>query len=283
MLPDSVLYVSLEPCNHQGKTPPCTDLILRHGIRHVVIGSIDPNPAMGGKSVDLLRAAGVQVDIAPDPVPFVALNRHFWTNQLEKRPFVLLKWAESRDGFLAALNKDGKPLRTAISGPESAQHVHWLRHMHQAILIGATTAMVDDPGLNTRLWPGYNPLPILLDADCIVPTNSKLFAKDRCVLIVNRHVEKQDGPITWIRHDGPLHALMARLYTTFKVGSLLVEGGGDVLRQFLEAGMVDEVRQVMGPATLGKGVPAPKIPGYFIESGLEMLGADILRCYHPPK
>jgi diaminohydroxyphosphoribosylaminopyrimidine deaminase/5-amino-6-(5-phosphoribosylamino)uracil reductase len=279
LLRESTLYVSLEPCNHHGKTPPCTQLILAHGLPRVVVGSIDPNPAMGGKSIALLRAAGLEVLLAADQQPALDLNKHFLTNQGLRRPFLTLKWAESQDGYIAAFDAHGKIVRTAISGVEAAHHVHRLRHEHQAILVGAGTALVDAPALTCRHWPGRNPVRIILDQDLRVPANAAVFRGDGLVIVVNASREGADGNIRYIRHSGTLENLMSQLYLHHHLGSILVEGGADVLMQFIRAQLMDEAHRIIAPKALHHGLAAPQVqPDWQVMPALQ-LGADSLLLY----
>lgn len=267
----SILHVSLEPCNHHGKTPPCTDLILRHGIRHVVVGSLDPYPRMQGLSVARLRVQGVKVEVVDYP-PCLALNRHFWTNQSLRRPHVTLKWAESADGFIAAHDASGQPIRTAITGPEAARWVHQLRHEHHAILIGAGTALIDDPALTTRHWPGRDPIGVLLDRQLRVPRTAQLFGLPR-VLVWNEVREGRDGHVYYVQDPiDDLAILLARLGQA-GYGSILVEGGAEVLSAFLAEGLWDDAFVLRAPRTLGAGLAAPASP-HMNASARGKLGLD---------
>lgn len=281
LLPQSTLYVSLEPCNYHGKTPACTGLILDRRIPRVVIGSLDPNPRMAGQSVDLLREAGVEVHVNPDPAPFHEINAHFWVNHLEQRPFVSLKWAESPDGFMAGIGADGMPRAAAISGPYASRWVHWLRHEHQAILVGRRTALLDDPLLDTRKWPGHSPLRIVLDRNLSLPRSLQVFRDDR-VLLVNG---QRDGMADGIRYFRPEHAaswsdpalLFRELYVRGGVGSILVEGGAEVHRWLLEARVFDRIYRNVGVEPLGTGLGAPQLPGgLYLEEQLEMGSEGVL-------
>jgi diaminohydroxyphosphoribosylaminopyrimidine deaminase/5-amino-6-(5-phosphoribosylamino)uracil reductase len=261
LLSEATIYVSLEPCNHHGKTPPCTGLILQHRIPRVVIGSLDPNPQMQGKSVAHLRAHGVEVIVAADQGPALAINRHFWTNQTLRRPHVTLKWAQSPDGFIATRDAQGKPIRTAITGPEAARWVHQLRHNHQAILVGAGTALTDDPALNTRHWPGRNPIGILLDRRLEVPRTAQLFGLSQ-VIVVNVLRDAQDGHLRYLQSGGSPEEFIPMLYAA-GIGSILVEGGAHVLKAFLDAGLWDDAFVLYGKDALGDGLPAPQLPAIF--------------------
>lgn len=277
-LSKACLYVSLEPCNHHGKTPPCTELIIKHGIPRVVVGSIDPNPSMGGKSMEMLRGHGVEVVLAEDQTPYQELNPHFWINQRLHRPFITLKWAQSQDGFIAGRGDSGLPVRTAISGQESARLVHRLRHEHHAILVGANTVLTDDPKLDTRHFPGRNAISIVLDAEMKVGGDSDFFKnRDRSIL-VNGKESGQYGNLTLIQHTGSLQELLEHLYSVEKIGSILVEGGTQVLQQFLNSGLADEVIVIQGQIFLKNGLQAPIIPPSFRQTHAFESGKDRIVC-----
>lgn len=268
LLPHSTLYVSLEPCCFQGKTPPCTDLILRCRIPRVVIGCLDPNPKVSGKGMAKLQAHGVEVSLAPDSQPFVDLNRPFFRNQMSGRPYLTLKWAESEDGFIAGVDAQQQPLQTKISGMEAALLSHRLRATHQAILVGASTVRIDDPRLTTRLLPESSPQPIIMGQADRIPSTAKLL---------------QQEPRALLSHPAPgesLDAWVMRLYQEQDISSILVEGGARVLQQFLDAGLYDEVYRYQAPLQLGQGVPAPVLELHWTE--IQALGRDRLYHYQRP-
>lgn len=258
LLAKSTLYVSLEPCNHHGKTPPCSLLILHSKIPRVVVGCTDPNPQMSGSSLDLLRQRGVEVVLNDDPAPFLDLLKHFTINQKQQRPYITLKWAESQDGFIAKTDENGMGVRTTISGPETGTLTHRLRAEHASILVGANTVLVDQPSLLTRNFPGPDPIKILLDDQLKVP-NSHPFFKSGKVLVVNELKEGEIKNVTWIKASskGSDEEWLNRLYSEQKIGSILVEGGASVLNDFLSHKPVDEIFRIVGPDTLGSGIPAP--------------------------
>ena len=264
LLPQSTIYVSLEPCNHHGKTPPCSDLILQHRIPKVVIGSLDPNPKMAGRSVNLLRENGVEVEVNPDQGPFQELNAHFWCNQNQHRPFITLKWAESQDGFIAGMDEYDSPQPTAISPSFISRWVHSLRHEHHAILVGKNTVLTDDPCLTTRKWPGDNPIRIFLDRKLEISASAKIYGPGK-VIVVNELKNEEAGDLTYfvpVEEEAfdDLGMLMTELYGRLRIGSILVEGGRNVLEQFISQGIWDEAWKNIGPDTLERGVPAPKLP-----------------------
>lgn len=280
LLMRSTLYVSLEPCNHFGKTPPCTDLILRHKIPHVVVGCTDPNPRVAGKGLARLQDAGVQVELAQDTMPFRALNKVFFVNQQQQRPYIVLKWAQSADAFIAGLGQKGEGRRTQISSPKAQVYTHRLRAWHHAILVGRKTAMIDNPALTTRLFPGKHPLRIVMDKDATLSPHLTIFTDAYPTLVlsdkpVNMSLPKEKyTPAQWSH----IPSLCKELFQEKGLCSILVEGGNYVLSQFLESGFFDELHVIQSPKRLGKGIPAPLIEG--LEPNYQgYLGEDILYVY----
>ncbi len=275
LLPDSTLYVSLEPCNHHGKTPPCTQLILDSGIKKVVVGAVDPNPQMSGKSIDFLRGQGVNVVLATDEFGFDELNRHFEVNQREKRPYIVLKWSESADGLIAGLDQNGNPEPRAISGEQVNRHFHRLRHELQAILIGKNTALIDNPSLTTRHWPGRNPLRIVLDQRLELPASLQIFQSGTTVVINAIKDEQIEHCRFWKVEDShDLPNLIRKMYSELKIGSILVEGGCDLLQQFLDSDLWDEIYRCTSQNALQEGVSAPNLPINLTSAGSITWGND---------
>ncbi|HHG85005.1 MAG TPA: bifunctional diaminohydroxyphosphoribosylaminopyrimidine deaminase/5-amino-6-(5-phosphoribosylamino)uracil reductase RibD, partial [Bacteroidetes bacterium] len=266
LLKASTLYVSLEPCNHQGLTPPCTNLILEHGIPRVVIGSLDPHPLMQGKSVALLRAQGVEVVLGTNPELFHAMNAHFRLHQHLKRPFISLKWAESQDGFIAGQAADGNLSAARISGSQVSRWVHFQRGQHQAILVGRHTVEVDNPSLTTRKWPGPDPVKIVFDGQLALlgaERSWEIFQNGR-VILLNTLQHGTKGNVEFFDISGlELEEIFQKLYLDYKIGSVLVEGGAETHQQFLNAGFWDEIWRNIGAITLGNGLSAPEIKAEF--------------------
>ena len=237
LLPESTIYVSLEPCNHHGKTPPCTSLILSSGIKKVVIAAVDPNPKMAGKSIAFLRSKGVEVRVIENKKLENQLNPHFWWNQKTGLPYVSLKWAESEDGFMAAHDEHGNSIQASISSANASRFVHRLRHAHQAILVGRNTAEIDNPSLTTRKWPGRNPIRIVLDPSLKLAKSLRLFEAPGCI-VLNTKKEGESNGIQFLKYDPPLNwsTVLKRLYEDFKIGSILVEGGASVHKSLLASG-----------------------------------------------
>lgn len=262
LLPQSTIYVSLEPCNHYGRTPPCTQLILKHNIPRVVIGSIDPDERVSGSGVRTLREGGVEVSIAADQKPFIALNKQFFVNQKLKRPYIHLKWAQSKDGLIAAIDTQGGPRRTKISNLTSSRLVHRARGQHQAILVGANTARIDNPRLTTRLYYGPDPVRIVLDADLQLKADSQLLSDGKPTIVVNRNREAQEGTVHYFRPENPdsLSSTITELYQRAGICSILVEGGLQIHQQFLDAELYDELTIIEGMTSLETGLKAPDLP-----------------------
>lgn len=229
LLSDATLYVSLEPCCHTGKkTPPCVPEIISAGIRRVIIGCTDPNPAVNGQGIRALRAAGVEVLTAPDPKPFLKLLRHFRVNILFRRPYITLKWAQtSATGALGERGYIGsrRQGRWAVSGFWGRVWGHRLRTHHSHIAVGYRTWQIDRPALTTRHFPGESPKPVIFyDPDRGIPPDA----------------DERFFPL-----ELPLLTTLQSLYAHHRVGSLLVEGGAVLLNQFLAAGLYDEVHVLM--------------------------------------
>ena len=259
LLRESTVYVSLEPCSHYGKTPPCADLLVSKNVRRVVVGCIDPFAKVQGKGVEKLRAAGIDVTVGVLEGECRELNRRFITFQSKKRPYITLKWAQSANGYIAA--KGGG--RTYISTPLTQMNSHRLRAMNQAILVGRGTAECDDPSLTTRCWTGENPLRIVLDRHAVLPARLRLFNGETPTLAVTESDYPDARANTEIFHPDyslPIvPQLLAELYRR-GVQSLLVEGGTETLQSFIDCGLWDEAVVEHGEAAIDGRVPAPQMP-----------------------
>ena len=263
LLSRSTIYVSLEPCSHYGKTPPCADLIISSRIPRVVIATTDNNAMVSGRGIERMRAAGIKVKVGLLEKEAYMLNRHFFTYHGKKRPFVTLKWAQSADGFIDVLRDGGTA--QAISTTSSSMAVHRLRAMHDAILVGRRTALLDNPTLTVRSWCGRSPLRLVLDRKGTLPAALRLFDdKQPTVVFTESAIDGKFGEnVVQVELDfssDVVDSIMEYLYAN-KIGSLLVEGGAQLLQSFIGKDMWDEIRVETNPSLcLGDGVQAPAVP-----------------------
>lgn len=250
LLADSTLYVSLEPCAHYGRTPPCASLIIKSGIPRVVVGCIDSFSKVQGRGIAMLREAGVDVTVGVLEEECKALNRRFFTAQTLHRPYITLKWARSADGFIDRWRETDNEEPARLSTPCSQMHVHRLRALHQAILVGHGTLLKDHPALTVRHWTGQDPLRIVLGrvAEGDMPTGFQAYA------------------------DIP--TMLGELFRQ-GVQSLLVEGGQQTLQSFIDQGLWEEAYVELSTTELGSGVPEPRMPVGILLQTEEAFGATI--------
>lgn len=236
LLKEATIYVSLEPCSHFGKTPPCANKITEIGFKKVVIGTLDSHEKVNGKGKKLIENAGIEVISGVLETECQELNKRFFTFHQKKRPFIILKWAESGDGFL---DKDFKP--TQIGNSLTKQYIHHLRSEEHAILVGTNTALTDNPGLTTRDITGRNPVRILIDFDLKVPGNFNIYNNEAPTLVFNGVKDSVESNIKFIKikKENFLENLMQKLYEN-QVQSVIVEGGSFTLQQFIDAEIWDE-------------------------------------------
>lgn len=240
---EATLYVSLEPCSHYGKTPPCAELILKKRPKRVVVGMLDPNPLVSGRGVRMLRDAGIEVVTGMLEQDCRKLNKRFLCLMEKHRPYVILKWAQTKDGFIdRRVAGDEGPL--VISSPLTKQLVHKMRAENMAIMVGTRTALLDNPSLLTTRWPGRNPIRVVVDRHHRIPKDAKIFSPDAPTIVYD---ERTDWPFI-------LQDLAAR-----GIHSILVEGGPTLLNHILATGIWDEMHIEVAPVSIGNGVPAPDI------------------------
>ena len=258
LLHRSTLYVSLEPCAHYGKTPPCAKLIVSKGIPKVVIGCQDPFSKVAGKGIEILKQAGCEVVVGVLEKACQDLNKAFFTVQLKHRPFITLKWAQSADGFMDVERNDGEPVK--LSSPLTQLIAHKRRAEHQAIIVGTQTARLDNPSLNVRDWCGPQPLRIVIDKDLTLPRHLHLFDGSQPTLVVTEKNETIAGAMT-LQVDfnqSILPQLMEELQRR-NIQSLLVEGGSKLLQSFIDEGLWDEAYVEHCPQVLGHGILSPSL------------------------
>ena len=260
LLKDSTIYVTLEPCSHYGKTPPCAKLLIERGIPRVVVGTLDPFVEVSGRGVAMLREAGVEVAVGVLEQECRMLNRRFLTAHTTGRPWVQLKWAQTADGFIAALPEAGEnPLH--MSTPVTMRLMHRQRALCDAIVVGANTARIDDPALTTRYWPGKSPLRVVLSRQLSIPGNLRLLHDGMPTIVYNGVKNETIGVVEYVKMDSddPM-AWLTDLYRR-GVTSVMVEGGTRVLQQMIDARTWDEARIETSPRRVGQGVTAPAIKG----------------------
>ena len=258
LLKESTIYVSLEPCSHHGKTPPCCDLIIRKGVKRVVCGCVDPFSQVQGRGIKRIREAGIEVVVGVLEKECIASNKRFITFNTHQRPYIILKWAQTADGFIGRITSDRKQKESlAISTPFTKMLVHKLRAENDAILIGRSTFETDKPQLNVREWTGTNPERLLLSASMAKESNQpegwKVFAN--------------------------IHDALAHLYKE-KKQSLIVEGGAETLKQFIAKDLWDEIRVETNPnLTVEQGVAAPEIPKNAMLVSSESFDGNTIKVY----
>lgn len=257
----ATLYVNLEPCCHWGKTPPCTEAILRAGIKRVVIANLDPNPLVGGKGIEILKSHGIEVEVGVLEEEGRLLNRAHFKYYEEGLPLVTAKWAQSLDGRIATITGDSK----WISSERSRRYAHRLRALHDAVIVGIGTVLKDDAELTVRLLKGKSPLRVVLDSKLSIPLEAKVLkgeAKTLLVTTLKASPEKEailrEKGVEVVRigqEKVDLHGLL-RALAERKVLSVLVEGGKEVLTEFIKKGLVDRVMVFISPKIIGQGIEA---------------------------
>lgn len=292
LITSSTLYVSLEPCAHFGKTPPCADLIIQHKIPKVVIGCRDPFIEVNGKGIEKLQAAGVEVEFGIMEEECKVLNKRFFTFHTQHRPYIILKWAETADGKIATASNtplnppqggssDSENLETTsvfadsknppsegravvqrllISNEYSNRIVHQWRSEEAAILVGTSTALLDDPALTTRLWPGKSPIRLVLDMHLRLPNTLKIFDGTVRTIVFNAEMQEEKENLLYykLENDKNVVAQLMKVLYQLKIQSVLVEGGAKLLQSFIAAGLWDEARIIQNSELkIQNGLNAP--------------------------
>lgn len=261
LLKEATMYVSLEPCSHYGKTPPCAELIIRKQIPRVVVGCLDPFPEVSGRGVRMLREAGVEVVTGVMEREAWELNRDFMTFQQLGRPCVYLKWAQSADGFMDKVRTDSSSPAVVLSSSETLRRVHRMRANVAAIMVGTQTALLDNPSLTVRHWVGKSPVRVVLDRTLRIPSGYHLLdgAVKTLVFTAEKAVSRQQVEYITIDFSQPvLPQVLHELYIR-KLNSLMVEGGANLLGHFLQEDLWDQMFVETAPVYLGTGVKAPDI------------------------
>ncbi len=280
LLAEATLYVNLEPCSHYGRTPPCADLIVTNGIKKVVIGSVDSNEKVGGKGVKRLRENGVEVISSVMEKQSRELNKRFFTFHEKKRPYVILKWAQSKDEYIfpeSELAEKGTPYW--ISNTHALQRVHQWRAEEASILVGKNTVLQDDPRLNLRDFEGNPILRITIDRHLKIPEAMNFFDQTSKTLIYNAIKNEQQSELLYVKLDFQkelIGQIMDHLYE-IEVQSLIVEGGLLTLNSFIQSGFWDEARVISGKQIFNKGIKAPVAGGFLVKE--ELIDDNLLKIY----
>jgi diaminohydroxyphosphoribosylaminopyrimidine deaminase/5-amino-6-(5-phosphoribosylamino)uracil reductase len=285
----STMYVSLEPCVHFGKTPPCADLIIKNKIPKVVLGCRDSFEAVAGKGIERLKAAGIEVLVGILENECLELNKRFFVFHEKKRPYIILKWAQSSDGMIAApLNPpEGGSLehtiarRLLISNEFTNRLVHKWRAEEEAILVGTNTALLDDPSLTARLWPGKNPVRLVIDTDLKLPLHLKLFDGNTKTIVFNyvKRAEAENLVYHQLKKGEDILAQIAASVYSLNIQSVMVEGGAKLLQSFIDGGLWDEARVISnGQLIIGSGLHAPHLKNHSLTEE-QKIGTDTISFF----
>lgn len=261
LLQKATIYVSLEPCSHFGKTPPCCDLIIKNKIPNVVIGSVDPNIKVAGNGIKKLIEAGANVTIGVLETECYDLNKRFFTFHQKKRPYIILKWAETKDGFIAPIEKlEQKPVW--ITNPYSRQLVHKWRTEEQAILVGTQTVIDDNPKLDARDWFGNNPIRLVIDQNNRITKNSHIFDNQTKTIIFSKiktEIAEENTIFEVIDFEQNIAQQIIVILYKYQIQSVIIEGGKQTLQTFIDANLWDEARIFIGNSLFNTGTKAPKL------------------------
>ncbi|MDX1761423.1 MAG: bifunctional diaminohydroxyphosphoribosylaminopyrimidine deaminase/5-amino-6-(5-phosphoribosylamino)uracil reductase RibD [Christiangramia sp.] len=280
LLKEATIYVSLEPCSHFGKTPPCSDLIIANGIRKVVIGTMDPFAKVAGRGIKKLMDAGCKVKVGILEEECLELNKRFFIFHKKQRPYIILKWTQTQDGFIAPEKRDEKR-PVWITNKYSGQLVHKWRSEEPGILVGTKTVLDDNPSLNVRKWTGNNPVRIIIDSQLKTPEDfSVLNGKQKTIVLCNELPEnsKQENLIfEKIEFSGNICKQICEVLYKHEIQSVIVEGGKHTLQQFIDSSLWDEARVFTGNSEFKNGLKAPEISGKLTSK--KDIAGDTLKIY----
>lgn len=279
LLKESTLYVTLEPCSHYGKTPPCSDLIIKHSIPNVVIGCIDDNTLVAGKGIKKLREAGTNVIVGILERACKEHHKRFFTYHNKKRPYIILKWAETSDGFIAPDTKnEQKPVW--ITNKYSRQIVHKWRTEEQAILVGTNTVLQDNPSLTVRDWTGENPIRVVLDGNIKLSQDFNVFDDaSKTIIITNKEVSSTKSNVfeDVVFYESNLAHEVCDVLFEHQINSVIIEGGSKTLQTFIDENLWDEARVFTGNTCFKKGTKAPILNSKLVSQ--QRISTDILKIY----
>jgi diaminohydroxyphosphoribosylaminopyrimidine deaminase/5-amino-6-(5-phosphoribosylamino)uracil reductase len=278
LIPASTLYVSLEPCAHFGKTPPCADLIIKNKIKKVVVGCRDPFGEVNGKGIDKLCNAGIEVILGEWENECKELNKRFFTFHTQHFPYIVLKWAQTANGKIAAISEKKERSRLFISNEYTRRLVHKWRSEEQAILVGANTALTDNPSLTNRLWNGRNPVRMVIDRDLSLPASLALFNKEAQTIIFNtvKHEEKKNLRYYRLANGASLAQQICDACRLLNIQSVLIEGGTQLLQLFIDAGLWSECRIITNEKMyVENGLAAPELNNALLTASEHLLNDRI--------
>lgn len=277
LIPSSTIYVSLEPCAHFGKTPPCSDLIIWEKIKKAVIGCRDPFVEVNGKGIEKLQQAGIEVVTGVLEKECKELNKRFFTCHTQHRPYVILKWAQTANGKIAGVSNE----RLLISNEYTNRLVHQWRSEEAAILVGTNTALLDNPALDNRLWKGKKPVRLVLDMSLRLPGSLKIFDRQQKTIIFNRVQHKEDDHLMYYQLKDGANLIEQIMHAAHELNiqSILVEGGTKLLQSFIAEGFWDEARVITNEALIvTEGLNAPLLSSS-VEIGSEKIINDKIRYF----
>lgn len=285
LLKRSTLYVNLEPCAHFGKTPPCANLIVEHHIPRVVIGCVDSFSEVSGKGIEKLKNAGIDVSVGVLEKESLELNKRFFTFHNKKRPYIILKWAETKDGFIDVeriteiAGQTNNEVDNWITSPLSKQLVHKWRSEESAIMVGTNTALNDNPQLNVREWKGKNPTRVVVDLHDRLPQNLYVFDKSVPTLVFSLTKQEQENNLTFVKINDSKNLIQEVLNELYKrnIQSIIIEGGATLLQSFIDQNLWDEARVFVGNNYFKKGLNAPVLNGNLVAK--QIIDSDDLMFY----
>lgn len=286
LLKKSTLYVSLEPCSHHGKTPPCSHLIVESGIQKIVIGCKDDNPQVGGKGIEFLKNNGCEVLTGILEEECRKSHNRFFTFHQKKRPYIILKWAETKDGFIDKLREENSSQKSPnwISNKYSQQLVHKWRSEEQSVLVGTNTVLTDNPKLSVRKWVGNNPIRLILDNSMRIPHEFHVLDGSIKTIVFTGSTslfeqKNKNIQVEFIDYTKSIPEQICEILYKNNIQSVIIEGGAQTLRSFINNDLWDEARVFIGNKCFGNGLKAPEIEG--VINKIEYVDDDILKIIFP--
>ena len=277
LLKESTIYVALEPCSHFGKTPPCANLIIDHQFKKVVIACRDPFSEVNGKGIELLKDAKIEVVEGILEKEAIELNRRFFTVQNKKRPYVILKWAETSDGFIDRKRLENETGINWITSPETRQLVHKWRSEEMAVLVGKNTIYIDNSLLTVREWKGGNPVRIVIDPNLELPLDKSIFDSSSNTLILNTSKNEVSNNLKFIKlTDFSSESMLNCLYNE-GIQSVMIEGGASTLQSFIDSNCWDEARVLSSKVNFIEGMIAPKLKS--VPTSIDTFGEDKIKFF----